>query len=1282
MPDPFPPHEPLKIFISYSHDTPDHKDRVLALADRLRSDGLDASLDQYESSPLEGWPRWMDRQIEAARYVLLVCTETYQRRVMGREAPDRGLGVIWESNLIYQLIYDAAGRQSKFIPVLLPGGGTKDIPGPLRGATYYDLSQEGGYDLLYRRLTNQPAVGRPPVGRVRQLEQRARQWDDAPPAISGTDTDGAPTEDARSATPPRPPAIAPAGPPLNRRHAQNHEARSYIDLLNPINRAVPLIGREREVSALDTWLDDQRPILARCLVAPPGSGKTRLALELCARAEERGWSTGFIEASELVRFAGAPQRNEPWWTAPTLIVIDQAPSVGRSLRTWLLQLLAVPPAAAPNFRLLVLARHADAALGWWSELIAARDWSEEGILHLFDPPEPCPLASVTDSEQRRSLLAAAIVAAARVKGIAWPIRPPAPGADPVFDRQLGQADGGFEPLQLLMAGINSVDCGKATLLFNHVELMQRLAAHEIGRIEAVADGRGLDRQFLVHMAAFLTLVRGCPRDVLPRLTDGECRAMGWTPGSSLPDIERALCDTLSYEGDAGDIAPILPEVIGEAALVQALGRYPPDVQAAIVRRGYWIYAEDTTGTVIRATQDFAATGGGPVIQWLDALIAEADEPEELLALAAQLPDRTVALIGKAAAIQERAVETLGERYGADPNAGHQTDFAAALVNLSARRRDLGRFDDACAAARQAVELYRRLDPAAATGHRPDLAAALTALAARLSDLGHRHDAFDAAKEAVDLLRDVIAETSQLQPGASGSLPAQSPGLQRAMAQALLEKAAHQSELGLRQEALAIAEEAVELLYALDLEDPHPHRPRLAVSLARLAEHHADLEHRRQALYAAEESVRLLTELVTANADAYRPDLARAQRTLARCLAARGDLDRALAAALAAVDLQRQIAATCPEACNIELAVSLHLLARQLHAPGAPERLAEAAAAETEAVDLLRRLAACSPAAIEPQLARSLNHLATLLMATGDQVSAVAAAKEAVTLEEKLAGERPDRFRPDLARSQQSAAGVLFNAGEYDEAFRLGSEAAAIRRDLVTMLPAAFTPELAENLRLLAEGHMLRDRIKDADAAAREALTIYERLAPALPREQLRAIVDALSALGRTARMRGCRELSGVLQAGIETIRRRAGDAHGAHSRIEPPIRAAGRSSSAADSIVPVRQSAARPGTSPDRPSPEARLANDAVAALTAHLTGGELPVGLDAGCCRTLLGVLQTRLTNDDERESFDDFRASPADADNQAHLRKKLRNAIKADSGVRETLAMLIGTASGVAHR
>ncbi len=48
------------VFISYTHDSPEHLRAVFVLSERFRSEGINCVLDQYETSPPEGWPRWMD----------------------------------------------------------------------------------------------------------------------------------------------------------------------------------------------------------------------------------------------------------------------------------------------------------------------------------------------------------------------------------------------------------------------------------------------------------------------------------------------------------------------------------------------------------------------------------------------------------------------------------------------------------------------------------------------------------------------------------------------------------------------------------------------------------------------------------------------------------------------------------------------------------------------------------------------------------------------------------------------------------------------------------------------------------------------------------------------------------------------------------------------------------------------------------------------------------------------------------------------------------------------
>jgi hypothetical protein len=152
-----------RVFISYSHDSSEHMNRVLALCNHIRSEGIDCRLDRYEQSPPKGWPRWMQNEIREADFVLVICTETYKRRFEGLESRAVGKGAKWEGAIITRQIYEAEGENTKFIPVVFTTEDQVCIPDVLYGATYYNVSTSDGYDLLYRRLSGQPAFPPPPI---------------------------------------------------------------------------------------------------------------------------------------------------------------------------------------------------------------------------------------------------------------------------------------------------------------------------------------------------------------------------------------------------------------------------------------------------------------------------------------------------------------------------------------------------------------------------------------------------------------------------------------------------------------------------------------------------------------------------------------------------------------------------------------------------------------------------------------------------------------------------------------------------------------------------------------------------------------------------------------------------------------------------------------------------------------------------------------------------------------------------------------------------------------
>jgi len=232
-----------KVFISYSHDSPEHANKVLAFANKLREEGVDAVLDQYEESPPEGWPMWMDRQIQTADFFLMICTETYYKRVMGEEEPGKGLGVRWEGKLIYQHIYQADATNMRFLPVLFDGGEVRHIPRPLQDATRYYVDTEMGYENLYRRLTNQLRVKKPELGEIRPLEVKPRKTD-------------------------------------------FFAVKTMLSKLPVTGRE--LFGREEQLKLLDdAWGDEKTKIIS--FVAWGGVGKTALVNEWLNRIGEKNW---------------------------------------------------------------------------------------------------------------------------------------------------------------------------------------------------------------------------------------------------------------------------------------------------------------------------------------------------------------------------------------------------------------------------------------------------------------------------------------------------------------------------------------------------------------------------------------------------------------------------------------------------------------------------------------------------------------------------------------------------------------------------------------------------------------------------------------------------------------------------------------------------------------------------------------------------------------------------------------------------------------------------------
>ena len=143
-----------RIFISYSHDSVEHRGEVKALADRLRHDGITVVLDSdcFPGGPAEGWPAWSERQVRECDVVLVICTKIYARRYDNDEEPGIGLGTVCEARAIRQSLYNSGGKNESFRVVLLRSEYHQFIPDQLKAYHLFRAYDAESYEHLVQWL--------------------------------------------------------------------------------------------------------------------------------------------------------------------------------------------------------------------------------------------------------------------------------------------------------------------------------------------------------------------------------------------------------------------------------------------------------------------------------------------------------------------------------------------------------------------------------------------------------------------------------------------------------------------------------------------------------------------------------------------------------------------------------------------------------------------------------------------------------------------------------------------------------------------------------------------------------------------------------------------------------------------------------------------------------------------------------------------------------------------------------------------------------------------------
>jgi len=135
-----------KAFISYSWDNEEHRRWVRELATRLRSDGVDITLDQWDTAPGDQLPAFMERAIRENDFVLIVCTPHY------KEKSDSRLGGVGYEGDIMTAEVSISRNHRKFIPLLRKSNWINAAPSWLSGKYYIDLREDPFPEQKYHEL--------------------------------------------------------------------------------------------------------------------------------------------------------------------------------------------------------------------------------------------------------------------------------------------------------------------------------------------------------------------------------------------------------------------------------------------------------------------------------------------------------------------------------------------------------------------------------------------------------------------------------------------------------------------------------------------------------------------------------------------------------------------------------------------------------------------------------------------------------------------------------------------------------------------------------------------------------------------------------------------------------------------------------------------------------------------------------------------------------------------------------------------------------------------------
>lgn len=151
--------------MSYAHVSEDHKTWVRGLASRLRENGVDIQLDQWNNTLGSNLMHFMEVGLRDSDRVIAVVSDLYRQKADDREGGSGYEGQILSSEML------ASQKSTRVIPIVRDNAASpfvETMPLFLKGYKALDMRDdalfEGNYESLLRDIHGRPAHLAPPVG--------------------------------------------------------------------------------------------------------------------------------------------------------------------------------------------------------------------------------------------------------------------------------------------------------------------------------------------------------------------------------------------------------------------------------------------------------------------------------------------------------------------------------------------------------------------------------------------------------------------------------------------------------------------------------------------------------------------------------------------------------------------------------------------------------------------------------------------------------------------------------------------------------------------------------------------------------------------------------------------------------------------------------------------------------------------------------------------------------------------------------------------------------------